>query len=238
MLKFHKPAVYFPDLKRSRPHVTDHERAMGAEMPPQIVPYQCKPWTDGQLAGWTIPYGFLTSVTIVGLGEGRIEVENLKQLRAELHFANDPILNFAPGYFSLGTAYSLLTPAGMVTLTIPPTHPAGILNPLPSIVETDWFPRSLFIVYRALPKGQSVTLEYGMELARVVVIPRQDGLKAEAMSDEELKFLDDREKEYRQTERQPENRWQSASGLDFTHTYRIWSRQYGRGEIQPLWNEW
>lgn len=236
MLKFHKPAVYFPDLKRSRPQVTDQERAIGSETPPHIVPYQCKPWTDGQLAGWSVPYGFLTSVTIVGLGEGRIEVENLKQLRAELNFPVDPILNFAPGYFSLGTAYSLLTPAGMVTLTMPPTYPAGPnFSPLPSVVETDWFPRTLFLVYRALPKGQRLTLDYGLELARIVVIPRQDGLKAEPMSDEELTQLDEREKGYRQTERQPENRWQSASGLEFSHTYRIWSRRYSHGEIPPSW---
>jgi len=57
MLKFSKSAPYIPDPVRARPEISDEDRARAAENPPQVVPFHCKPWLDGQALGWTLFYG-------------------------------------------------------------------------------------------------------------------------------------------------------------------------------------
>jgi len=225
MLKFAKSAPYIPDPVRSRPNISDEDRARAAEEPPQVVPFHCKPWVDGQSIGWTLFYGYVTSITILGMGDGKIEVENLFQLTRETN-QERVVDQFAHGHFGIGTGYRLRTPPGMVSLILPPTTPPPGLVTVTGVIETDWYPRQLFLVFRAPEKGTRISLDYKMELARVIVIPRQEGQKAEPLSPEELAALREEARQYREEEKITRSRWRAASGDSFTHIYKEWSQRF------------
>jgi len=133
---------------------------------------------------------------------------------------------FARGHFGLGSGYTLHTPPGWVSLILPPTSPPPGLVTLTGVIETDWYPRQLFLVFRAPETGTRVFLDHKMELARVVVIPRQEGQKAEPLSPEELAELREAERRYLKEEKITPTRWRAASGDSFTHLYKGWAQRF------------
>ena len=128
MLKFAKGAPYIPILVRSRPYISENEKELAFEPVPFAMPGHCKPWLDGQTIGWTLFLeGFLTPITIHGLDDGTIRVENGEALSRE---TGQPLVThqFATGYFGLGSGYTLQTPPGLVSLFIPANRPPAGLS--------------------------------------------------------------------------------------------------------------
>lgn len=225
MFKFAKSAPYIPDPARSRPNISDEDRARAAEDPPQVVPFHCKPWVDGQSIGWTLFYGYITPIAIMGVGGGEIEVENLSQLSRETN--QDRVVDqFARGHFGIGTGYRLRTPPGLVSLILPPPNPPPGLVTVTGVIETDWYPRQVFLVFQAPQKGMRIALDYKMELARVIVVPRQEGQKAEPLSTQELEAMREEARQYGEEEKRTGTRWKAASGDSFTHLYKEWAQRY------------
>ena len=225
MLKFAKSVAYIPDPARSRPFIPDGDKAKAATTPPAVVPFHCKPWLDGQSVGWTLFYGYLTSVTIE-VGENcRIQVKNLSRLAQE---TNQPriIEQFADAHFGLGTGYTLHTPPGFVSLLLPASQAPLGLEALIGVVETDWYPRQLFAVFRVPAPGQTITLDYRVPLLRVVVIPRHEQLEIKPLNEDEQTILTQREAAYVAEEGETATRWLDDAGHTFTHLYKQWSSQY------------
>lgn len=229
MLKYTKSVPYLPDPARSRPFISDSDKEKAAARPPEPVPFHCKPWVDGQSVGWTLFYGYLTPVTITGTAGHRLEVQNLDQLARE---TNQPhiISHFAAGHFGLGSGYTLQTPPGWISLILPATHSPPGLEAVTGVIESDWYPRQLFLVFSMPPPGVTIALDYKMELARVVIIPRHEKLEAQPLTEPELTALREREAAYLAEEKTTDARWTAASGDTFTHLYRQWSAAYRRGE--------
>jgi hypothetical protein len=224
MLKFAKSVPYIPDPARSRPHITAEQRNQAAETPPHVVPFQCKPWVDGQSIGWTLFYGWLTPITITGTEAGGIVIGNLEQLSAE---TQQPKIadQFAADHFGLSTGYTLQTPPGWLSLIMPATSPPPHLRALTGVIESDWYPRQLFLVFEIPPPGVTIALDYQMPLARVVVVPRQAGWQAQPLTDTEKAALEAQRSRYLAEEAQAP-RWTAAGGAEFTHLYKQWSRRY------------
>lgn len=227
LLKFHKAVFYMPDLVRAKPLVTDEDRQLAAQDPPYPVPFHCKPWVDGSTAGWTLFYGFLTPLTIVGLADGQVRIDGIDQLQAETRAIQQAHV-FAKGLFSLSTGYKLHTSPGMVTLLISPSQPPAGYEPLTAVVETDWFPKDIFLAVKAPAEGETIELEYKSELARAIVVPRQDTTQAVAMDDAEVEAIMASEAEYLEAQRTTPTRWRAATGDEFTHLYKQRSREYRR----------
>ncbi len=223
MLKFAKAAPYFPDPARAKPNITDEDRQRAAGSPPHAVPFHCKPWVDGGSIGWTLFYGYVTPVTITNPGAGKIQVENLPRLAGE---SNQPriIEQFARDHFGIGSGYTLKTEPGHMSLLLPASHPPPGLEAVPGVIETDWYPRQVFLVFRVPPPGTRIFLDHKMELARVVVVPRET--QAESMTAAELTEIKTLDAQYAEEERTTPSRWQDANGQTFTHLYREWSRKF------------
>lgn len=228
MLKFTKSVPYIPDPARSRPFISEENKEKAKTDPPHAVPFHCKPWVDGQTVGWTLFYGFMTPVTIRGRGEGKFEVDNLPQLARE---TNQPhiIDHFADGHFGLGSGYTLQTPPGIVSMLLPATHPPPGLEVVTGVIETDWYPRQLFLVFRVPPAGVEIALDYKNEVARVVLIVRPEALKATPLNAEELKAMQERKAAYLEEEKNTPTAWTAVSGRSFTRLYKVWSVRY-RGQ--------
>ena len=225
MLKFAKSASYIPDPARSRPFISDSDKAKATTTPPTAVPFHCKPWLDGQSVGWTLFYGYLTTVTVSASEDGRIQVENLPTLAQE---TNQPriIEQFAANHFGLGTGYTLQTPPGYVTLLLPSTQAPIGLKAVTGVVETDWYPRQLFAVFSVPEPGQDITLDYRMPLLRAIVIPRQEELEIRPLTEAEQAVLAELEAEYLAEEAATPTRWQDHAGHTFTHLYKQWSSKH------------
>jgi hypothetical protein len=146
------------------------------------VPYVPDPiQTSDGVPGWTLSYGYLTPITIAGGEDGRIAVENLAQLAQE---TGQPRIvdQFAPGHFGLGSGYTLWTPPGYVSLILPAAEAPGNLELVTGVIESEWYPLQLFLVFRLPAAGAQISLDYGMPLARVVVAPRQEDWAAELVA--------------------------------------------------------
>jgi hypothetical protein len=205
--------------------ISDDDKAKAAATPPAAVPFHCKPWLDGQSVGWTLFYGYLTSVTITAEENGRIQVQNLPTLAKE---TNQPhiIEQFAESHFGLGTGYTLQTPPGFVSLLLPaPQAPTGWAA-ITAVVESDWYPRQLFAVFRVPAPGVSITLDYNMPLLRVVVMPRQEQMEIRPLDPTEQAALAQREAAYVAEEATTPSRWVDNHGNIFTHLYKQWSSSY------------
>ena len=197
MIQFTKAAVYIPDPVRSKPPITDKDKALAAEEPPWAVRLFCKPWMDTQSVGWTIFYGYLTSITIVGLGNGQYRIENLEQLQAESKVDN--IFMPLAGVDLVGipaTGYTFLTQPGYISMILPPNNPPPGWVVEPGVIETDWYPMEMAVVFRVPPEGESITLDYKMEIARIVPIPRLERMKMTPMTEENLAELMERRERY------------------------------------------
>jgi hypothetical protein len=146
------------------------------------VPYVPDPIQAGDgVPGWTLSYGYLTPITITGSEDGQLEVANLAQLVQE---TGQPHLidQFASGHYSISSGYTLWTPPGYVSLILPATAAPGNLEVVIGVIESDWYPKELFLVFRLPPAGAQIMLDYGMPLARVVVVPRQADWTAELVT--------------------------------------------------------
>lgn len=231
-LRYTKRLPYIPDPARSRPLVTAAQRAAAAADPPAVVPFHCKPWLDGQTIGYTLFYGYATPVTIRGHDDGTVQVDGLELLQRET--GNTLVVDqFNAGFFTIVPGYGLETDAGWVSLLLPATRPPAGLSALTGVLETDWYPRDLFLVYTAPPAGAVVALRHGDELARVVVVPRADHASLRPMTAEEHAARAARRAAYRADElRHP--RWHAATGKQFTHTYKDWAHLRRAGLPLPL----
>ena len=224
-LKFHKTPIYVPDPTRAKPFITAEEQTRAAENPPWPVPFHCKPWVDGQTAGWTLYYGYLTPIVVRGLGGGRIAVDNLEQLARE---TNQPkvVDQFADGYFGLSTGYYFQTPVGFASLFIPSPHAPAGLHLLTAVLETAWYARPIFLVYHAPAEGEQVALDYKQPIGRVLVVPLPSQTEAQAMTAEEVAALQTEEQAYLAEERTTPHKWTAATGASFTHLYKIKAREH------------
>lgn len=229
MLKFIKAAPYFPDLSPATPFVTPEDRERAAQEPPEAVPYHCKPWIDGQSLGYTVRYGYLTPVTIVGLGNDEVRFDNADATARERP-NNKPVVEmFARGHFGFASGYILKTPPGYVSLVLPPNNPPPNLHMLTAVIETDWYPKPVFLVFATPPRDVSITLDYQTELARVVVIPRPKREKAQPLTEADLAEYDAANAAYK-AESQSLEGWRDVHGYKFTHLYKVWSQRNRRGE--------
>jgi hypothetical protein len=75
-----------------------------------------------------------------------------------------------------------------------------------------------------------VALDHKDEIARVVVVPRIEGVTAEPMTAEELAETEQRRHDYLEEEKTTPTRWQAATGDTFTHLYKEWSKRYRKSK--------
>lgn len=230
MIQFTKAAAYIPDPVRSQPIITEEDKGLAGENPPHAVRLFCKPWMDSQSVGWTLFYGYLTSITVVGLGEGEYRVENLAQLKAESQVDNI-IMPLVGDRFGIpATGYTFLTKPGFISLILPPTNPPPGLEVEPGIIETDWYPMEMPLVFKTPAAGESITLDYKMEIARIVPIPRLERMKMSPIAEDDLAELLERRDRY--LEERGKYHSMTVQKGDQTavmkNSYKKWSARYHR----------
>lgn len=223
MLKFSKFAAYCPDPALAKAHITEEHKARAAATPPEIAPFHCKPWVEGQSVGYTLFYGFITPLTLRNEG-GKLLVENLEPLKQEFN-GHSPIDQFDRDYFLIDPGLILKTPPGQVSLILPANHPPDNLHALTAVLETDWYPNPIFLVFKLPQEGQVIRLDYKNELVRAVVIPRPQRTAALPMDEADLAEYDRLHEQYKAEKKAITPRWQDAKGRVRTQLYQAWSHR-------------
>ncbi|MGH2537593.1 MAG: hypothetical protein ACRDHL_09390 [Candidatus Promineifilaceae bacterium] len=207
--------------------MTEADRQRAAEQPPHPVPFHCKPWLDGQSAGWTLLFGYRAGVTLRAGGDGRLDIVNKEALAAEA--GGLPIRPLAAGqFFEIVTSYRLSTEPSEVCLLIAANRPPTGLELAPSLWEANRPGEQLRLAFRWPAAGSQVALDAESELARVILLQRRHHRVSRALAAAEQEALNAREAAYLAAEQATPSRWQAANGETFTHLYKEWSARLRR----------
>jgi hypothetical protein len=224
-IKYLCPDDSFPPLQQVRPVISEDEQARKRRQPPAAVPSHCKPFLDAASYGVLVPFGYHAVLRVTGREGSLPDVKASFEPGRPAYPEHDIVAAFAQNYFSIATRYIVRTEPGVGLLTLPPPegHPRKG-EVVRGLLESWWFPKGLFVVFRAPAPGETMEFRRGDPLCVLVPAPCVD-VEAEPMSQPEFMALLSEQKEYeRYREEHPEIAWRSDMGFEFDSRYKIFSK--------------
>lgn len=143
-------------------------------------PWHCKPFSDAAGYGLEILFGWKTACN-VSLKRGRPVWSG--DLEAELPSNAPPgwrpFSVFSPGHFGFSPLMDLQVPDGMGLFVLP--HPRCLMDTsgtaplaIPGLMETHWWPRPFFLVFKAPAPRKVIEFRYGDPIAQILVVPLRE----------------------------------------------------------------
>jgi tetratricopeptide (TPR) repeat protein len=193
-------------------------------------PWHCLPFVEGSTYGLELVYPYETECRVVNDGG---------DVRFDFDFASEPgggltggeFMKFAPEaatkYYLFNARMDLQPPPGYVLRTEP--HPryftddAGIV-PLALIghVQSEWWPRKLFVVFRAPLPGRQHVFRKGEPYAQVLFVPHRAGYDLVRMTPEEEAARRATELAIDKTKHAiADNIWHDRDGAPFNNHYKV-----------------
>ncbi len=194
---------------------------------PPADPRHCKPWVDAMSLGWYLAFAY----------EGTLEVRPAPHCNASAAWTGAgrgpravPVSSFARGYFGLATGYTFRTPPGIALLVT--SLPLGVrrrdgLHPVPGVIETDWYPKPLFIVFET-PTSKPLRFTWGEPVAWLVPVPAERHVVQELDERGRAQLAGERDDYDQYLREHGELRWTSVEGHGFSRQYRLFSRRARR----------
>ncbi len=192
-------------------------------------PWHCKPFVDGATYGLELLYPFNAECN-VRLRRDRIVFEaDFSEERNWILDKNGkpqvPFSAFAPGHYGMTTCLDLQPPPGHV-LRIEP-HPRVFTGDsahaplaIPGHIERFW-PRILFVVFKAPPPGQLHVFRKGEPYAQLIVVPQRMQYDVQKMNRSQERFRARQDKLVGQAAALLSTHWwESASGDYFDDKYK------------------
>jgi Tfp pilus assembly protein PilF len=199
----------------------------------QPEPWHCPLFTEGCTHGVELLYQYETECHIVNEG-GRLRIEWDRE--------KEPGGGTSPSDFTLSvpqpstdylfaTSMDLQAPPGYILRT--ETHPRFFRDHTGTVpaafhghVQSEWWPKRLFIVFKIPDPGQRHIFRKGEPYAQVLFIPKDDYV-LRPMTEEELAGRRKLEEEIKFCKSLiAKNVWNSASGVEFNDHYKVLSRAY------------
>lgn len=152
----------------------------GKETENEAQPYHCKPFNDASTYGFELLYPFKTEVVVRTennkcIFEGDFEKNDENQGAIT---NNMPFANFAEGHFGFTSSLDICTDEGWGTLLLP--HPryytdrsGDVPLPVSGLIESDFWARIFFIVFKAPLEGQKYVFRYLEPYAQVIFVPKK-----------------------------------------------------------------
>lgn len=214
----------WPPLTRVRPLIADEDRRRGRLDPPPAQPAHCKPWLDGHRVRVLVRFPFDASVVVRGHPNRPVDFSITSgggDVRPE-HAAI--VSTFSTTHFGVATEYTIRTESGVGLLILPPPSD-GAPQPVCGLVESWWYPKPLFVVFKAPGPGAVVTFRQGQPMCTLAPV-LCDPPSIEAMTAEEAEATRAECERYeRFSADHPELRWTSAEGQKFSSRYKVLSKQ-------------
>ena len=166
-----------PEPRRAKLQVPGWSGERTRELP---QPWHCKPFADAAGYGLELVFGWKTPCR-VSLKRGRpvwsgdVEAE----LPANAPAGWQPFSVFSPGHFGFSPLIDLQVPDGMGLFVLP--HPRCLMDTtgttpvaIPGLIETHWWPRPFFLVFKAPAPRKVITFDYGDPIAQILVVPLRE----------------------------------------------------------------
>jgi hypothetical protein len=199
----------------------------GDNGPPQ--PWHCVPFVEGNTYGIEFLYPYEQ--------EQRVTKKN-----GQIQFSNSdlPFKCFANGHYGYQSGTDIKVPEGYVIRLEP--HPRYFVDEvgdvplmLPGHIQTEWWTRFFFIVFKCPFEGQTHIFRYGEPFGQFLVVPQKPNYKLRQQNEQEsversqlaeLTFLYD--------EYLGKNTWRADNGIPFNDKYKQMSTAYAKDGIDGI----
>ena len=152
-------------------------------------PWHCKPFSDAASYGLEILFSWKKPCQ-VSLKRGRPVWSG--DLEAELPRNAPtgwrPFSVFSPDHFGFSPMMDLQVPEDMGLLVLP--HPRSLLDTtgtvplaIPGLVETYWWPRPFFLVFKAPAPRKTLEFNQGDPIAQILVVPLREKYEVSTMDE-------------------------------------------------------
>lgn len=146
----------------------------------QPQPWHCKPFCDAASYGLEVLFSWKSSCR-VALRRGRpVWIGDLEaELPENAPPGWRPFSVFSSGHFGFSPLMDLKVPRGMGLFVLP--HPRSLMDTtgtvplaIPGLLETHWWPRPFFLVFRSPRPRKAIEFRNGDPLAQILVVPLRE----------------------------------------------------------------
>jgi len=200
-------------------------------------PWHCLPFVEGSTYGLELVYQYDTECQVLNdNGVIRFEWDFAAETGEKL--TGGEFVSFFPKansrFYLFNCAMDLQCPAGYVIRTEP--HPRFFTDetgtaPIAMIghVQTEWWPKKFFIVFKAPPPGQRHIFRKGEAYAQILFVPRKMDYEPTRMTGQEEAARRHLENGIlTSSEHIARNVWRNSAGYAFSDHYKMLARTYDR----------
>ncbi len=193
--------------------------------PPQ--PHHCPPFIDGSIYGLELLFPF-DSCKVFNDG-GVVKFDGI--------FPEDcPFEAFAPNHYGYTSCLDIMAPPGYVIRL--ESHPSFYTDStwqtpcvVPGHIQTEWWPRIFFIVFKSPPIGQTHIFKKNVPYAQILVLPKKVSYDVHPMDAEEAKERLELDTMIRDKNQDlAEHSWTDDQGNKFNDKYKVMSRLFAQGK--------
>ena len=198
------------------------------------TPFQCKPWVDSAKTGLELCYFQSNYAEVSATPEGINIDGDFDSSDFPLVRTICPFSSFAPGFYSLATFMDLIPPPDH-SISIS-THTSFFLDQtgafpcaVPGNIESDWWPRHIFVVFKSPPIGETHRFEKGMPYCKIALHDRSERLEVSRANGSEVTERSMLELDIAIGGQRISTRTTSYYGKDFTNIYKVMSGKFETG---------
>jgi len=200
-------------------------------------PWHCLPFVEASTYGLELIYPFETECQVVNdNGLVRIDWDFSKEPGGDVTGAEFTTFHpkEASKHYLFTTRIDVQAPAGHVIRTEP--HPRFFTDdtqtcPLAVIghLQTEWWPRKLFVVFKVPPPGHRHIFRKGEAYAQIIFVPKRAGYELEKLTPEEEAQRRKMDGEIEMARLQiADNVWHNSSGYQLSNHYKILAAAFVR----------
>ena len=193
-------------------------------------PWHCPPFVDANTYGLELYYPFDTECHVTFengklnfFGDFTQEQEKIPNVQLP------PFMSFAPGHFGMTSTLDIKVPEGYVLRTEP--HPRFYTDEtgtvpccLPGHLQTDWWPRIFFVVFKNPFPGQTLVFRKNEPYGQILILPRKIAYDIKEMSNGEKSARSTADAKINSYAKKIcKNDWHDHLGHNFDDKYKVLS---------------
>jgi hypothetical protein len=192
-------------------------------------PWQCKPFVDGNTAGFEVSWPIDCEILIES--EDGVKA-NISDTWSEITKNESSVSQFADGHIGINTNFRFKFPKGWSGLIMP--HPKWFADPystnlpfvIPGMLEFDWWHRYFFLVLRCPPPGKKIMIRPNEPFFQVIPFKRHR-FSLRSMNESESQESNEQDalitKHYSDIS---SHNWQTKDGKKFGNIYKVLSAEF------------